>query len=73
MSDSESVLNARARAFSRRLQSEFARAPDPRDVLDAEDELGTQAIAFELNPKGKRLLFRALDLERKAKLRRAAK
>jgi len=66
------AMRKRAQAFSQRLQQDFSRAPDPRSVLDAEGDLGTQSIAYVLAPKGRRLLFRALELERKAR-RRAAR
>ena len=46
-------------------------APHARDVINAEQDLGNGAIGFQLSTQGKRLLFRALDLERKAKLRAA--
>ncbi len=69
MSDRVTTLKARSKAFSHRLRTDHCTAPNARDVLGAEDDLGTGAIGFQLSSQGKRLLFRALDLERKAKLR----
>ncbi|MGB7318092.1 MAG: hypothetical protein WBC85_09020 [Planktotalea sp.] len=71
MGNSAKILEARSKAFSQRLRSEHSHAPDARDVLGAEKDLGTGAIGFQLSGQGKRLLFRALDLERKAKIRSA--
>lgn len=65
------TLNTRAKAFTQRLRTEHSVQPEARDVLVHENELGTGAIASQLTHQGKRLLFRALDLERKAKLRAA--
>lgn len=69
MSVFEKVLDEREVKFSQRLRSEHSAAPVAREVLQAEDDLGAGAIAYKLSATGKRLLFRALDLERKAKLR----
>ncbi|MEN8891290.1 hypothetical protein [Planktotalea arctica] len=72
MTDNASTnLNARAKAFSQRLSRDHSHAPKARDVLDAEQDLGTGSTAFQLSGQGRRLLLRALDLERKAKLRAA--
>lgn len=69
MGNDFNTLNVRSKAFAQRLRTEHSTAPEPRDVLNAEESLGTGAIGFQLTGQGKRLLFRALDLERKAKLR----
>ena len=71
MSERVKQLEARSKAFSERLRSEHCTAPHARDVINAEQDLGNGAIGFQLSTQGKRLLFRALDLERKAKLRAA--
>lgn len=71
MSQRVATLEARSKAFSHRLRTDHFTAPSARDVLDAEDALGTGAIGFQLSSQGRRLLLRALDLERKAKLREA--
>lgn len=71
MSDSNDKQASRSRAFAQRLRTDHTTAPDPRAVLIAEQELGPQSIAYALDKQGTRLLMRALDLERKAKLRAA--
>lgn len=71
MNNKEGVLSQRHKAFSERLRTEHSEAPPARAVLDIEQDLGTGAVAFQLSQSGKRLLFRAADLERKAKLRAA--
>lgn len=71
MSDLNKVLKERESRFSQRLRAEHSTVPNARDVLNAERDLGTGAIASQLTPTGKRLLFRALDLELKAKQRAA--
>ena len=68
MSAFSTKLKQREVQFSDRLRSEHSTAPKARDVLTVEDDLGAGAVAFQLSTKGKRLLFHALDLERKAKL-----
>ena len=73
MGDIEGALSARHKKFAHRLRTEHNEAPSARAVLDAEQDLGTGAIAFQLSKTGARLLFRAADLERKAKLRAAKK
>lgn len=60
--------NKRALKFAQRLRQEHSIVPNARDVLGVEDELGAQAVSFQLSPRGKRALFRALDRERSAKL-----
>ncbi|MGH1578265.1 hypothetical protein [Planktotalea sp.] len=65
------VQQPQALAFSHRLRSEHYVVPNPRDVLGAEETLGTGAIGFQLSGKGRRTLFRALHMERKSKLRSA--
>ena len=73
MSAFSTTLKQREVQFSDRLRSERSTAPKARDVLTVEDDLGAGAVAFQLSTKDKRLLFRALGLERKAKLRAADK
>ena len=73
MSAFSTTLKQREAQFSDRHRSEHSNAPKARDVLTVEDDLGPGAVAFQLSMKGKRLLFRAFDLERKAKLRAADK
>ena len=69
MGDQVNIGDARAKAFSHRLRSGHSKAPRARDVLGVEEDLGTGAVGSQLSTQGKRLLFRALDRERKAKLR----
>lgn len=73
MSAFSTVLKQREAQFSDRLRSEHSTALKAHDVLTVEDDLGTGAVAFQLSIKGKRLLFRALGLQRKTKLRAAEK
>ena len=59
MSDRAKALDARAKVFSQRLRTEHSIAPQARDVIDAEETLGTGAIGFQLSSQGRRLLLRA--------------
>lgn len=67
----KNVYARRSQAFAEKLRSEFTQPANARFVFEVEKTLGNGAVAGQLSEDGRRLLLRALDLERKARLRSA--
>ena len=61
-------MSKASKEFSDRLRRDFCKAPDARDVLHVEKQLGASALRFQLSPRGTHELFKALDKERSTKL-----
>jgi hypothetical protein len=60
-------MSKRSKDFSHLMRTEHCKAPDARDVIDVEKQLGQGAIGYQVSARGKHLLFKALDKERSAK------